>query len=113
MCVIAVILFTFPTDTRTIDTKQHITMMSSLTPYIYLYRFHTVRKGIHLIGGDTTVGNGLGGYSAFDGKYFPDEGFFIKHSERGILSMANCGKDRNASQFLITLSPQPQLGTCY
>ncbi len=79
---------------------------------ISFVRVHSIQKGVHILGGDTTNGNGRGGFSAFHSRFFKDEGFFLRHDERGVISMANCGKDRNASQFIITLSPQPHLGKC-
>lgn len=45
------------------------------------------------------------------GGKFNDEkpGLKLKHDGRGLLSMANSGKNSNTSQFFITLGAQPKL----
>jgi peptidyl-prolyl cis-trans isomerase SDCCAG10 len=72
--------------------------------------FHRLVPGFILQGGDPT-GSGSGGISAInDGDNFQDEFHSrLKYNRRGLLGMANEGKDSNASQFFFTLAATPEL----
>merc|ERR1719181_868967 len=67
--------------------------------------FHRIIPGFMCQGGDITKGNGQGGESIY-GSTFADEWEHgtIKHTEPGLLSMANRGKNTNGSKFFITVA---------
>jgi peptidyl-prolyl cis-trans isomerase SDCCAG10 len=72
--------------------------------------FHRLVPNFILQGGDPT-GTGSGGISALNnGSAFEDEFHSrLKFNRRGLLGMANEGKDSNGSQFFITLGATPEL----
>ncbi|XP_052862679.1 spliceosome-associated protein CWC27 homolog [Anopheles cruzii] len=70
--------------------------------------FHRLVKGFIVQGGDPN-GDGTGGESAF-GHTFRDEFHSrLRYVRRGLVGMANSGKNDNGSQFFFTLSATPEL----
>src|SRR5262245_6328620 len=83
--------------------------VTSVKPFYNGITFHRVIDGFMIQSGDPT-GTGTGG----PGYFFQNETSpGLKHDREGRLSMANSGKDRNGSQFFITLAAKPLLDGGY
>lgn len=64
-------------------------------------RFHRVIDEFMVQGGDITAGDGTGGASIYGG-HFEDENIgWRKIDTRGLLCMANRGKNTNSSQYVV------------
>ncbi|XP_053675687.1 spliceosome-associated protein CWC27 homolog [Anopheles nili] len=71
-------------------------------------KFHRIVKGFIAQGGDPNE-DGTGGESVF-GRPFKDEFHSrLRYVRRGLVGMANSGKNDNGSQFFFTLGPTPEL----
>ncbi len=68
-------------------------------------KLHRVIPGFICQGGEITKN---GGESIYSKRFFEDEGFKYKNNY-GYLSMANCGKNTNGSQFFINLGNSDSL----
>jgi peptidyl-prolyl cis-trans isomerase A (cyclophilin A) len=67
--------------------------------------FHRVIDGFMIQGGDPTgTGRGGPGYTIKD-EFHKD----LRHTDEGLLSMANAGANTGGSQFFVTLAPTPWL----
>nr|XP_014092651.1 peptidyl-prolyl cis-trans isomerase-like 3 [Bactrocera oleae] len=69
-------------------------------------------KGFIVQTGDPT-NTGKNGKSIWDTKFEDEFKDTLKHSDRGMISMANNGPNANASQFFITYAAQPNLDLKY
>jgi cyclophilin family peptidyl-prolyl cis-trans isomerase len=74
--------------------------------------FHRIIDGFMIQGGDPT-GTGMGGHSAWGGKFDDEIVPSLVFDKAGILAMANSGPNTNGSQFFITLAPQSHLNGHY
>eukprot|EP00536_Pseudo-nitzschia_multiseries_P004893 jgi/Psemu1/189300/e_gw1.86.101.1 len=81
-------------------------------------KVHRIVPDFCLQAGDFTTGDGRGGQSIYPpnsehgdawGKFKDESDGFMDHSRKGLLSMANNGKNANSSQFFFTLKAVPYL----
>ncbi|ODQ53102.1 cyclophilin-like protein [Saitoella complicata NRRL Y-17804] len=70
--------------------------------------FHRIVPNFIVQGGDPT-GTGTGGQSIWDVPFEDEFHTRIRYNRRGLVGMANSGKDDNGSQFFFTLGETPEL----
>ncbi len=90
-------------DKAPLTTKNFISLIEK--GYYDNLIFHRVIPDFMIQGGDPK-GDGTGGPGyAIKDEFHPS----LKHSSKGILSMANSGPDSGGSQFFVTVAPTPWL----
>uniref|UniRef100_H3B673 Peptidyl-prolyl cis-trans isomerase n=1 Tax=Latimeria chalumnae TaxID=7897 RepID=H3B673_LATCH len=75
-------------------------------------RAHICGIGFKVKSGGST-GTGKGGSSIWGRKFEDEFSEHLKHSVRGVVSMANNGPNTNGSQFFLTYGKQPHLDMKY
>lgn len=72
--------------------------------------FYRVIEGFMAQTGDVVKGDGSAGDSIYGGKFAEEKpGLKLKHAVRGVVGMANSGRNSNTSQFYITFGKAPHL----
>lgn len=88
-------------------SRYNIKMRSYIRDKHYFVSHQHIFASIYL-GGDP-CGDGTGGESIFGGTFKDEFHSRLRFSRRGLVAMANAGKDDNASQFFFTLGETPEL----
>jgi len=65
---------------------------------------HRIVSNFIAQGGDITIGDGSGGESIYGAKFNDEKSGLQRKFEKGIVGMANSGKNTNTSQFFISLT---------
>ena len=119
----AAVTVTATTVTSEKATPPAVTHRNKPIPTYRGCEFHRIVDNFMVQSGDFERFDGTGGYSVLDDDgvhgssnssnskvvYFDDEDLTGRHDSAGIVSMANSGRNKNGSQFFITLKNAPHL----
>lgn len=95
-----------------ICTNQNPVFGNVLNLISMIMEVWTLLSSQHLAQGGDPTGTGKGGRSIFptpNGKFADEISDSLKHTKRGIVSMANSGPNSNGSQFFIAYNKHPHL----
>ena len=67
-------------------------------------RFFYARPDLYIGGGDFTRNNGLGNVSIYDGGYFEEENFTLKHDAPGVVAMRSSGTPNSVGSLFNILT---------
>lgn len=71
---------------KTVENFKLLTTGNNQNKFTYKgTKFHRIRKGEAIMGGDVEMLSGEGSHSAYASRYLADENFIIPHSGRGLL----------------------------
>jgi hypothetical protein len=71
---------------RTVENFKLLTTGKNVNNFCYKgTKFHRIRKGDAIMGGDVELNNGDRSHSAYKERFLLDENFIIPHSQRGLI----------------------------